>query len=301
MTETDLAIVRLRTSSGRIVSLEPGHMIGRSMFAGLQLNEPGVSEAHALISLRGSSFKLLALRGRFEIDGSLATEVELELGMEITLAHGVTLTVVELSLPSAMLGIMGDDLARRVLPPVASLLANVPQLRPGFVAGYDALLWTDGDGFIMRRPGRADEEVAVGTTFTAGDRRFTLVAVPLSHGDMAMTEPGAAWDTPLTISARHDSVHIDQGGSTVVIGGYPARVLSELAVMGVPTEWITLATGLWPDESDETVLRRRWDRTIARLRQALRVNRIRADLLHADGRGRIELVLGPRDQVRDET
>ena len=37
--------------------------------AALHLDDPRVSEAHAMVSIRGSELKLLALRGRFQIDG----------------------------------------------------------------------------------------------------------------------------------------------------------------------------------------------------------------------------------------
>ncbi len=47
-------------------------------------------------------------------------------------------------------------------------------------------------------------------------------------------------------------------------------------------------------------MRRKWDASLARLRQKLRENRIRADLIRADGAGNFELLLYPGDIVDHE-
>jgi len=302
MSDASIAAVRFRrTPSGREVVLEPGHVIGRSAFAALQLNEPGVSEAHALVSLRGSQLKLLALRGRFMLDGEVAADVVLRPGQSIVLARDVVLEVVEVRLPESVLGVVGEGVPRQVLPSVAAVMPTPPLIRPGFHAGHLALIWTDGDRFLMRRPGAPDVPLDAGSSHTLGGRQLTFVAVPLAAGGVLRTERRAAWDAPLALWLRYDSVHIERGRETVVISGLPARLLSELALMGVPADWEVIARELWDDEDDSVLLRQRWDRTLARLRRSLKGGGLPSSLLRSDGRGRIELVLGHDAVIHDQT
>ena len=62
------ARVRLRLDSGEVRQLVSGDIIGRIWGAALRLDDPQISEAHALVSMRGTALKLLALRGRFVVD-----------------------------------------------------------------------------------------------------------------------------------------------------------------------------------------------------------------------------------------
>jgi pSer/pThr/pTyr-binding forkhead associated (FHA) protein len=63
------AYCRIRLSDGRVVDLGPGDIIGRLETATLRINEPQLSEAHALVSLRGEQLVLLALRGVVSVGG----------------------------------------------------------------------------------------------------------------------------------------------------------------------------------------------------------------------------------------
>lgn len=290
------------TSDGRAVAVEPGHFIGRSAAAALRLREPGVSEAHALVSLRGSSLRLLALRGRFLVDGALETEVELEEGQEITLAHGVVLTVEEVSLPTWVLGLLGDGLPRQILAPIASLTtADGPRLTAGFTVDHEALIWSDGERFYLRRAGQEELEATPGLAFEVNGQRFTFVSVPLEDSATPLTAQDDSCETPLVIVARYDSVHVTQGRTQVIVTGLPARLLSDLAVMRVPAEWDVVARDLWPDDADPQSLRQKWDRILSRLRRQFRTEGMRADLLRSDGCGRVELILRDTDRVIDET
>ena len=47
------ASVRLRLPDGTIETLYAGDLIGRTWAAALRLDDPDVSEAHAMVSLRG--------------------------------------------------------------------------------------------------------------------------------------------------------------------------------------------------------------------------------------------------------
>ena len=72
------AEVRLPDGSAR--ELRPGDIIGRMRGAALCLDDPRISEAHALVSLRGSTLRLLALRGRMSVDGKPRSDAVLEPG-----------------------------------------------------------------------------------------------------------------------------------------------------------------------------------------------------------------------------
>lgn len=75
--------------TGVMVDVGPGEIIGRSPMAALCLEDPQISEAHSLVSLRGQSLMLLGLRGRFRVPGKIQTEVVLTNGLRIELAPNI--------------------------------------------------------------------------------------------------------------------------------------------------------------------------------------------------------------------
>lgn len=294
--------VRLRLPDERVVDARPGDFVGRLPSAVVRINDARISEAHALISLRQRTLRLLSLRGRFAIDGIATSEVALEAGRVIQLAPGLALTVVAVALPNAVLGIEGPGLATQVLSPVTSLrlTAMGPDLLPSLHPDADALIWSGGDGFLLRIKGHGEQTVDVGSRVTIGALELRFVAIPLTSAQVAATQRDDL-DAALTLVVRYDSVHIHRGATVVSIDGMPARIVTELALIGVPVEWRTLAHMLWPGEQEDTLLRARIDRTMTRLRKRLVELGVRKDLVRNDGCGRFELLLGPGDQVRDDT
>ena len=289
------------TPDGAHAPVDAGHFIGRSVGAALRLRDPGISEAHALVSLRGGSLHLLALRGRFRLGNALLTDLELEEGQVIVLSSESHLTVAEVLLPTHVLGLSGDGLPRQIVPPVAALDARAPRLSAHLTPDADALLWCDGEDFILRRPGHADLPAQPGVSFVLEGRRFRFEAVPLEDSATVETQLERSFSAPLELCARYDSVHLTQGAFSAHVVGIPARLLSELVAVRAPVAWEALARDLWPDESDGVALRQKWDRTLARLRQRLRAQGVRSDLVQADGLGRVELVLAPGDITHDES
>lgn len=296
------AFVRLRLPDGQIVEARPGDFVGRLPSAAVRLNDPRVSEAHALVSLRARTLRLLALRGRFAVHGVPMNEVTLEVGTTIQLAPDLPLTVVAVALPDAVLGVEGDGIPRQVLSPVTSLRlgGTAPELIPGFQPDADAIIWSGGDGFLFRARGQLERPIVEGTRVTLDDLELRFVAIPLTSAEVAATQRDDL-DLPLTLVVRYDSVHVHRGKTVVSIDGMPARVVTELAQIGVPVEWRTLARLLWPGEDEDTSLRARFDRTMTRLRKRLIEIGLRKDLVRTDGGGRFELLLGPDDRVRDDT
>jgi len=295
------ALVLFRHSGGLVVEAVPGDVIGRSKSVAVHVNDPRVSEAHALVSLRGSELRLLALRGRFAIGGNVMSDVVLAPGLTLELVPKVDLYVVSVDLPEVVLGIEGPKVPLQVLPPVASLYAESGAVIPGFAPNASAVLWTTQHSLHVRVPGAPDKDLSVGATFAVGAHGdYRVVSIALATAACAPTLGGTDLE-PLVITLRFDTVHIARASAIVAVDGLPARLLSELGLIGVPIEWRTLARLLWAEEAlEDSALRGRFDRVLNRLRQRLREVGLRSDLVRTDGSGRVELLLGPNDRVKDE-
>jgi len=292
--------VRLRLPDDRLVDAVPGDLVGRMPTAAVRLNDPRISEAHALISLRGRHMRLLALRGRFAVLGTVTSDVVLTSGLVVQFAPGLDLVVVAVTLADSVIGFEGPRAARQILPPVASLYTATGAVVPGFAPDASALLWVSGRALHLRVLGRPDAALAPEDTFELDGGVYRTVSI--ARANTLATERGGDLDAPLLIVLRFDSVHIHREGTVTAISGLPARLLTELGLIGVPVEWRTLARLLWPEEAAEDgALRSRFDRVLARLRQSLREAKTRPDLARTDGSGRLELLLGPRDRLKDET
>jgi hypothetical protein len=301
------ALVSLRHPDGSVWELGHGDLIGRLPWAALVLDDPRVSEAHAMVSLRGERLHLLALRRPVRVDGERRPEVALAAGMALSFADDLTVTVVSVSLPDVVAGIVGDDLPQQVLPPVASLYVRPrPRVVPAFEPGAAAWLWALGDGWRLRRAGEASTDGAAilpGAVFELDGSTFRLVEIGLASAAGRATQAAGAVEPPLRLVARFDTVHLQrEGRPTVVVSGLGARLISELVVLGQPVGWDALCGELWPGEDLEPhILRHRLDMTLLRLRRRLTEQGVRADLVQAGGTGLIELVLEEGDEVVDET
>lgn len=261
-----------------------------------------------MVSLRGSALKFLALRGRFAVGDKPATEVELAPGQVIWLTNDLKVEVVSIQLPSEVLALEGEGLPPHILSGVCSLRVEPrPSLLPSLVADADAQLWHDGLGWVVRLRGEVDPSdpsvpvdrpLVVGDTFQAAGRTFRAVTVALALAGHMTTLGVGQVDAPLTLTLRYDSAQIHrEGASVLALGGISARILSELADVGQALSWEGIGKEIWPDEDDLIALRRKWDASLARLRQKLRDARIRADLVKADGNGLFVLFLYPGDRV----
>lgn len=290
--------VRLRLPDASVVELGPESVLGRMRSAALHLNDPSLSEAHALVSLRGSQLKLLALRGRFRVDGESQSEVTLRPGQAIELGPGLTLVVESVSLPSEVLAVRAANLPLQILPPVASITSGSGALVAGFSPNAEALLWIDGDTVHVRRPEQPDEQLVAGAALDVAGTTFVIERMSLERAGVGATLRGDH-DGPLHLVLRYDTVHIRTRDGVAAIDGIPARILCELAELGAPVEWRTVAALVWPEEHDDTLRRRSWDAGLSRLRRALLEHRIRGDLVRGAGRGRVELFLRPDDVVED--
>lgn len=297
------AHVHLRLPDGSRATLGPGDMIGRTWTAALRLDDPGVSEAHALVSLRGESLQLLALRGRFLVDGQPAGQAVLVPGQRVRLSQETELVVEAVALPREVLALEGDGLPRQVLAGVCSLrTVPHPRLLPGHDPGAEAVLWSTGEGWRLRIGPTPPRELAAGDAFTVSGRPFRAVAVALAAAAQEQTRVQGGVDAPVRVEARFDTVHLHREGAPVaVLSGHAARVVSELVALGGPAPWSVVAGEIWPGEDDRDELRRKWDVVLVRLRHRLRGAGVRPDLVRSSRSGQVELVLLPGDAVEDRT
>lgn len=297
------AAVRFRLPEGSTAELGPGDLIGRLGSAALLLDDPRISEAHAMVSLRRGDLYLLSLRRLVGLRGKPVSEVLLQPGQVIELAEGLPLTVEAVSKPARVHALRAAGLGVRPLGQVASVVAGPPlRLLGRFVPGAAAHLWSTGvDEWRLRIGEGPARPISIGDTFSAAGRAFSVCAIDLDDAGHDSTLVGGL-DAPIRLVAHYDGVEIHRANRPVVtLGGIGARLISELVAFGGPVAWDVLARELWRDEADPAELRHRWDVALGRLRSRLREAGVRADLLRSDGGGQLQLVLYDGDRVDDRT
>lgn len=299
---------RMETATGLTVELAPESIVGRMSRAALRIEDPRISEAHALVSLRGSDLKLLALRGRMSVAGKPVTEVKLTPGLRVVLAGFYPLTCVSVHLPSKIPAIftpMSEPF------PAIGVVAIFPDsevpLRSGFDPEGPAHLWYSHETAWLRlKDTDGDQRIEMDSTFVVGGATFTLAEVDTSSlGSLATAERGR-FDTAMTLHLQYDIVRLTAAhGATQNFDGLLARALCELHAIGKPVAWQELARLVWgpgvADELTEAQLRQRWDQLLTRMRMKLRETGLRSDLIRSARPGLVELVLGPGDKVVDGT
>jgi hypothetical protein len=302
---------RLLLDDGRRIDVVPGALVGRMPQATVRLDDPRVSEAHALISMRGAQLRLLALRGKISVDGKPRTDVILTPGQRIVVAGTFSLTVEAVELPSRVLAV------QLCAPPwdvvgAHGVVALFPQsatpLRPGYSPEAAAHVWTRDHGSVLRRTHSAGEEtdsnLEAGSTFEVDGLTFGLDWVDRDTLEVQPTTDLGHDQTRLKLILAYDSVRITaDDGRFAVVDGIGARVLCELWEIRVPIGWQEVAKLIWPDHDtlSERTIRQRWDQLLTRIRMRLREAGLRSDLIRATNRGLVELAVGPNDTVEDLT
>lgn len=297
------ASVRLRLPQGQVADLGPGDIIGRLGSAALLLDDPRISEAHAMVSLRRGDLYLLSLRRLIGLRGKPVSEVLLTPGLVVELADGLPLAVEQVSKPARVPGLRAAGLGVRPLGQVASVVAGPPlRLLGRFVPGAAAHLWSLGaEEWRLRLGDEPTRALKVGDSFSAAGCTFQLCVLDLSAAGHDSTLVGGL-ASPLRIIAHYEGVEIHRPRRPVVtIGGIGARLISELVAFGGPVAWDVIARELWRDEADPLELRHRWDVALGRLRGRLREAGVRADLIRSDGGGQLQLVLYDGDSVDDRS
>lgn len=293
--------VRLRLPDGSIEVLQAGEIIGRTWASALRLDQPEISEAHAMVSLRGERLWLLALRRRFQVDGKPTDGVALERGQRISLAPGVDLLVEHVALPDLVLGLEGPGLTAQVLSGTCALVRDPhPRLVPGTPQGALAVFWPTESRWRARTPDGETRALIAGDKLVLCDETYLVVEIGI--GDAGQTPTRVDPEAPLRIVTHFDTVHLHRAdGEVVVLTGQLARLVSELASIRQPMAWEELARPHWPHIADRELLRRRWDGLLGRLRDRLRDGGVRPDLVASTRIGLVELLLRAGDAVEDRS
>lgn len=289
------AFASIRGPDDRLFELGHGDLIGRLRSAALSIDDPRVSEAHAIVSLRGDRLKLLALRGRLYEAGATRAEIDLRDGLEVGLGHGLALTVEEVFLPETVLAVEADGLPRQVLQSVSSIyLLPRPRIVPGFGGDADATIWGDGADWRASVRGGPARALEVGVPIDVGGLEVRVVEVALAQSG-ALGTLGAP--LPIRLVVSYDTAEIHAGDRVLLLSGVAARLLSELVAFDGPTAWETLAAEVWGREVDRDQLRSRFDMAVLRLRKRLREAAIREELVATTGTGQVQLLLKQGDVV----
>jgi hypothetical protein len=297
------AIAVLRTPDGVEHEVGHGDLVGRTPSARVLIDDPRISEAHAIVSLRRGRLHLLALRRLLAVHGKTANEVALRAGLAITLADELALHVTRVAVPERVRALRGAGIGTRILPQIASLVGSPPHLVNRLDPDARAVLWSTGDAWRLRlgagEPHAFADPVA-DHAFELDGVTFTLTSVAIDDAGPATTIAGSTAG-PIRLVAFYDSVQIfRRNHPALTIGGTSARILSELVACAGPTHWEVLAGAVWLGEAIDLPLRHRWDVALGRLRARLREAGVR-DLLRSDGTGQLALELYEGDEVDDRT
>lgn len=303
-----IPFVEFVAPSGQVGRLFPGGIIGRLVTAELQIADPQISEAHALVSLRGGALKLLPLRGTIGVAGRTLDELVLVAGQRIQLTDSVSIEVRCVELPQQLLVLFGAG----GRPIELSALIYSISLEPGSAdrlriqAAYDkaalAHIWHNGEHMCLQIGLEEPQELTVGVRWTLCGHDLYVAALPRGGAaNSTAPDPRARSVAPIQLVARYHTVHVHRRGyEPCVLTGKAAQIVSELVMFGCkPTSWEVIAREVWGEIERES-LRAVWDRALARLRRHLRSAGVRETLVRPDGLGNIELVMLPGDEVVDE-
>jgi hypothetical protein len=290
-------LVRFLLSDGRIAAVPAGGLLGRLATAALRFDDARVSEAHALVSLRGESLWLLGLRGPIEVDGAVVRDAPLARGARIRLAEGVLVSVESIELPGEVLVLDLPEGPAPLRGEVMSLVdAGRPMLVSRFVEDAQLRVWTSGIGWRGQAAGGRAFDVRPGAEVSVAGRRLRFRAVAPS-ALAAQATSGVGLRVPLTVRTTLEELRISAlDRPTLFVGGVPARIVRELADYAEPVPWVQVAVAVLGFD-DEVGLRMRWDRNLKTLRRKLEEHGYRSDIVRPDRRGNVSLGLDSQDRL----
>ena len=271
--------------------LFPGDLIGRLESAALHINDPHISEAHALLSLRGGALCLLGLRGRLRVAGQSVDELRLQEGQVIHLSPTHSLRVESVTLPSLAPALHVDGQRLELHRDRCALLLGPPRLVDPDHPSAVLALWCVGDQWWARQDGQ-----------TARCESGTQWRLPQGLATWGLAPPEGAARTlqaqgPLRWVVEDERVSV-HGASPEPIHfvGKMAELLGPLALAGRPIQWRKIAIQIWAGEVP--VLRKNYWKQLGDIRARLSAAGLDKELIVTHG-GLHELRLDPGDVVED--
>jgi len=265
--------------------------------AELQIRDARVSEAHAMVSLRGQQLQLLALRGVLLHDRKVISKISLHPGVEVHLAKDLSLHVKEIRLPKSILALqlLGHAPVPLTRPTYSIVTAPEPVLIPRYEPGAAAHVWSAGGRWCLQTAeGVRDLEEGV---VPLGRTKFIAIFLPVQGTQATLAD----FTKPIRIIARYSSVVIQRDGAVITaFGGIPAKILSELVALGGAAQWMLVAREIWGGDIDTQRLRARWDKNLGALRRRLAESGIGRELVTSCGDGTVEICLSEEDEMIDE-
>ena len=265
--------VLFRSPSGQPIRLYPGDLIGRGSFSTLLIDELQISEAHALLSLRGASLQLLTLRGEIRLDGEhgFRGEITLEAGQRIRLADDIVLEVLEVATPEYILALDGLESGRVLLTTPEYQLGGTPLSLDG--TPVEVELWLSSETW-MHRVGGETQPLQAGTTIDAGGTTLTVSMVDAETASTRGTDSPKKVSPPpseeriqLTIHPTHTVVQ-PPGKEAIHITRTSARILHVTACFTQEqgaAGWDAICGEIWP----KVFTRGNWDQRKNYLRRKL--------------------------------
>lgn len=279
----------------------PGDLIGRLASAAICIQDPRVSEAHALLSLRGG-LVLLALRGLVEVDRQRIADVRLKAGQRIRLAEGLEIAVLEVTLPPTVLTVEGPGLPPTRLPGTVACFVAPLAIRFEWVPDALASVWASGGEWFIRVGAGAPVPLRPGDRVETEGGALRFAEATLKAAATPPTDARARLYPSLRVEVDYESTRVSaEGGRVAVLTGAAGGLMYQLSRYEAAVHWKELASALWPDTADDE-LKQRWsfDKAKETLVDALVRVGLRPDLVRGSrGEYRIHLVDG--DALVDRT
>lgn len=280
------AAARFRLPEGPEVAVLPGGILGRLSTASLRLADPRVSEAHAMVSLRGQELRLLSLRGWLWVDGQHVLEVVLTEGLVVGLCPDLLLTVTEVNLPSTLLALRcPDDSVHPLhahLGEAASLIGGPPW---ALVAGHRLearARLTVADGWFVSVDAGPPVELLPGGRLCLAGLELGIEEVPFVGGGATQTATQGAPRCGCAVGLN--ATTFSQGERRVLtLRGRPHQLLAELAAYGPGEQvgWRFVSELIWTDIKEEQGLLNNFHKTLRVLRKKLCESGLPLDLVQS--------------------
>ena len=264
---------------GELVA-HPGDIVGRGVGAAVRLLDPRISEARALVRLRGRRLELVGLTGTLSTEEGEVDRLVLEEGRRVGLAPGVSLEVRAVELPEEALAIaVGDgepvELERSVYAIVETAVGA--SLVTGFRGRAVATIWSDGRGWCLQEgAGAAPRALEEGMMVVLGSGvEIEVFAVSPGPGLPSTAGRGPAAELWRVQPGERGALLI-AGDRRWRISGQKGRILSILAEArlagAAEPSWHELADRLWSAGDSAGSFDRqesRWSSALSRLNQRL--------------------------------